>query len=217
MDDKTTMTGAQVHAERLDDWRQLLSTLTTRLLTGDFVTGAGLVAAITEAAEESQHHPDLDLRYPHLDVTLTSHDVGGLTQRDVRMARTISALAAEHGVSADPTQLSTLELALDTADLTRVRPFWAALLGSETGKPDEVVDSSGRLPSLWFQSAEPGEVPAQRFHYDLHVPHDVARARIEAALAAGGTMVDDAEAPSFWILADADGNRACVCTWQGRD
>ena len=42
----------------------------------------------------------------------------------------------------------------------------------------------------------------------------MAEERVAAALAAGGTLVDDEAAPSFWVLADADGNRACVCTAQ---
>lgn len=218
-DDRTRLTGPQILAEGLDDWRQLLGTLQTRWQTGDFVTGAALVAGITAAAEESQHHPDLDLRYPHLDVVLTSHDVGGLTRRDVRLARRISALAAERGVRADPASVTAVELALDTADAARLLPFWAAVLGLDPdhGRPDEVVDPAGRLPSLWFQDTEEHEEPRQRFHLDVHVPHDVVDDRIAAALAAGGTLVSDDEAPSFWVLADADGNKACLCTWQDRD
>jgi 4a-hydroxytetrahydrobiopterin dehydratase len=44
------------------------------------------------------HHPDLDLRYPHVDVRLSSHDAGGVTDRDVKLARTISEYAADEGV-----------------------------------------------------------------------------------------------------------------------
>ena len=75
-------------------------------------------------------------------------------------------------------------------------------------------DPTARCPTLWFQETEPHETPRQRFHLDIWVPHDVARARIAAALEAGGTLVSDTEAPSFTVLADADGNKACVCTWQ---
>jgi 4a-hydroxytetrahydrobiopterin dehydratase len=49
------------------------------------------------------------------------------------------------------------------------------------------------------------------------VPHDVAVSRTEAALAAGGHLVTDRYARSWWVLADADGNEACVCTWQDRE
>lgn len=56
-----------------------------------------------------------------------------------------------------------------------------------------------------------------RLVLDVDVPHDVASTRIAAALAAGGVMVSDRAAPAFWVLADAEGNEVCVCTWQGRD
>ncbi|MEJ8670307.1 VOC family protein [Streptomyces sp. MS1.AVA.1] len=47
-------------------------------------------------------------------------------------------------------------------------------------------------------------------HVDVWVPHDRAEARVEAAIAAGGRLVDDTHAPSLWILADPEGNEACV-------
>jgi 4a-hydroxytetrahydrobiopterin dehydratase len=56
-----------------------------------------------------------------------------------------------------------------------------------------------------------------RIHVDVSVPHDEAPLRIEATLAAGGTVQSDAEAPAFWVLADPEGNEACITTWQGRD
>jgi 4a-hydroxytetrahydrobiopterin dehydratase len=49
------------------------------------------------------------------------------------------------------------------------------------------------------------------------VPHDQAPARLEAALAAGGRLLSDAAAPAFWVLADPEGNEACITTWQARD
>lgn len=49
------------------------------------------------------------------------------------------------------------------------------------------------------------------------IAHDEAARRIEAAVAAGGRISYDAEAPAFWVLADPEGNEACICTWQGRD
>ncbi|GCD91998.1 4a-hydroxytetrahydrobiopterin dehydratase [Nocardioides sp. LS1] len=219
MSDRTLRTHTDtVAAEGLDDWRWMLRALHARFRTGDFVTGLRLATAITEAAEEMDHHPDLDLRYPHLNVRLSSHDVGGVTDRDLRLARRISELAAEAGVAADPASVQVLELALDTADLERVRPFWLAALGmSETASPDELVDKGGSLPTLWFQETDPHDEPRQRFHVDITVPPEVAPGRIEAALAAGGTLVSAAREPAFTILADAEGNKACVCTSAGRD
>ena len=204
----------------LDDWRRLATALHTRFQTNGFDKGLALVNAIGEAAEEMDHHPDVDLRWGQVDVKTWSHDVSGITERDVRLARRISEIAADMGIPAAPDQVQALELALDTADFSRVKPFWRAVLGMGDGRPgvdDEVVDPSGALPSMWFQETEPHETPRQRFHLDIWVPHDRAEERIAAALAAGGTLVSDAEAPSFTVLADEDGNKVCVCTWQARD
>ena len=218
-DDTTTLTRSQVAAEGLDDWRVMLGALYARFDTGSFAAGLALVNAIADAAEEANHHPDLDLRYPHLNVKLTSHDVGGVTRRDLRMARRISALAAEQGVAADPSAVQVLEVALDTADRSATRPFWKAVLGlaDSPSNDNDAVDAAGSLPTLWFQDTDSEEADRQRFHLDITVPPEVAAGRIEQALAAGGTLVSDATAPAFVVLADAEGNQVCVCTSEGRD
>ena len=217
-DDRQRLDGHQVEAELLADWRVLFGVLHARFETGDFATGLKLVDAIGAAADKADHHPDVDLSYPRVDVRLSSHDVGGVTQRDVRLARVISELAGELGATPRPDQTSVLELALDTSDFEEVKPFWAALLGyEETGEYDvELVDPGGRRPTIWFQKSEPGEAPAQRWHLDLRIPPEAVDGRIQAALDAGGTLVSDARAPSFWVLADAQGNQACITTWLGR-
>ena len=202
----------------LDDWRWLLGILHARFRTGSFVKGLELANRIGEVAEEANHHPDLDLSYPTLDVRLVSHDVGGVTSRDLELARRISEIAAELGVEAAPSETTALEIGLDVPNEEEVRDFWAAVLGYEVrGDGRQVEDPGGRRTALWFQrSAESvGEVQ-QRFHYDVIVPIEVAQERIDAALAAGGTLVTDEHAPAFWVLADQHGNKACVCTPEGR-
>src|SRR5512138_1597789 len=114
------LTPTEVEAANLTDWRPLARALHTRFRTGSFVTGLRLVNAIGEAAEAANHHPDLDLRYPHLNVRLFSHDVGGITDRDIALATRISQLAADLGVAADPSAVSVLELALDTPGYQRI-------------------------------------------------------------------------------------------------
>lgn len=205
---------AAFHEAGLTDWRHLLNALHTRYDPGSYAAGLALVAAIGAAAEEQDHHPDLDLRWGHLNIRLSSHDSGGVTGRDLRLARRITELAAAAGAVARPELVQRVEIGLDTAGWQRIRPFWKALLaGSGNPRlPDEVGDPDGAMPTLWFQETEPHEVPKQRFHLDVHVPRDVADARIAAALAAGGTLVSDADAPGFTVLADPDGNKACVCT-----
>jgi 4a-hydroxytetrahydrobiopterin dehydratase len=217
-DPKRRLTSQDVEAEGLGDWRILFSTLHARFETGSFATGLELVNRIGAAAEERNHHPDIDLTYPRVDVRLTSHDTGGVTSRDVELARTISGYAAELGATADPASVQVLEIGLDSADQQEILPFWAAVLGMEqTPDPVELVDKVGRLPNLWFQETDPHDVPRQRFHLDIRVPPEVAESRIRAAIEAGGTLVTDEYAPRFWVLADAQGNKACVCTWQGRE
>ncbi|GGO70430.1 VOC family protein [Nocardioides deserti] len=219
-DDRTVLSGHDVEAELLADWRVMFDQLHARFATGDFATGLRLVAAIGEAAEEADHHPDVELTYAAVVVRLWSHDVGGTTMRDVRLAREISDAAARVGATPEPERLSVLELALDTDDLEAVRPFWAALLGYEGDDetPDELRDPTGHGPTLWFQESDPRSPDdvEQRFHLDLRVPPEVAERRVRAAVEAGGTLVDEGRAPSFWVLADAQGNRACITTWLGR-
>jgi 4a-hydroxytetrahydrobiopterin dehydratase len=212
----TKLTGQQIAAEGLVGWVSLVDGLRTRVRTGDFATGLALVDAIGAAAEEADHHPDVDLRYPHVDIRLVSHDIGGITERDVRMARTVSALIADAGLEQTTSGVSALELALDTPDRSAVLPFWAAVFAREPGQnDDELRDVAGVLPTMWFQGSGTEE-PRQRWHPDVWVDPAEVQPRIDAALAAGGTLVSDAEAPSFWVLADPDGNKVCLCTWQSR-
>ena len=217
-DPKLVLRYPQVQAEELDDWRFFLMKLHARFKTGSFVTGLELVTRITAAAEEANHHPDVVLTYPHVDVDLQSHDVHGVTSRDVALARAISEIAAELGGEAAPRDVSTLELGLDVPDGDLVKPFWAAVLGYDDRPYHQVEDPAGRNSTLWFQEAPgaTGEVE-QRFHLDIVVPRDVAEERVQAAIAAGGTLVSEAAVPAWWVLADAHGNRVCVCTADGRD
>jgi len=116
------LTNQQILDASLDDWRKLAQGIHARFLTGDFVTGLTFVAAVTEAAETANHHPDVRLTYPLVDLTLVSHDVGRVTQRDIDLARRISEIAREHGIGAQPDAVTQLELALDTADLPASDP-----------------------------------------------------------------------------------------------
>jgi 4a-hydroxytetrahydrobiopterin dehydratase len=214
----STLTGHEIAQAELAGWSFLHGGLQTRLLTKDFATGLRLVAGVGAAAEEANHHPDLDLRYPHLDIRLTTHDAGGVTDRDVALARAISEMAANEGVVAAPRAAKLVEVALDTPDVEAVLPFWRAVLDMRElrgpGYGPELRDDV--LPNLWFQGSG-SEEPRQRFHFDLWVSPEVVEARIAAAITAGGVLVSDADAPAFWVLADADGNRVCLCTWQDRD
>ena len=88
--------------EGLHDWRVADEAATARFHTGSFATGVELVVAIGRDADAADHHPDVDLRYDHVDVRLTSHDVGGLSRRDVELARKIIEAARTLGAQPDP-------------------------------------------------------------------------------------------------------------------
>lgn len=200
---------------RLSDWRPLLGVLHARFATRSFEAGSRLVAAIAAVAEEMDHHPDVDLRYRVVTVRTISHDVGHVTLRDVDLAVRISELARAAGHPALSASLSALELALDVVDMPACRAFWAAVLGYAE-RQDDVVDPNGSLPSLWFQDMDPPRTQRNRFHLDLTIPPEEVQGRLDAALSAGGRLVSDEAAPSFWVLADPEGNEVCLCTWQGR-
>ncbi|MFV0534139.1 MAG: 4a-hydroxytetrahydrobiopterin dehydratase [Cumulibacter sp.] len=212
------LTATEIRAADLPDWRYLACELHARFRTGDFVTGAELVADITVVAQAANHHPDLSLSYPYLDVRLMSHDVGAVTERDLDLAAQISQIAAAKGIAADPRVLAELDVALDASAHGTVGEFWAVVLaGSRDALVDDMItDPHGRLPRLWLQATEPHPEPRQRFHYDLWVAEDTLDERIAAALTAGGVIVDDQHAPDFVVLADPEGNKVCLCTQAGR-
>jgi 4a-hydroxytetrahydrobiopterin dehydratase len=201
----------------LDDWRLITAQLRANFRAGSFQQATALAAAIAAAADAADHHPELDIRYPdQVIVTLTTHHTNGITTADVTLAQQISQLAATAGARAEFSALQQVEIALDTLDASRIRPFWAAVLGyREVG--GMLVDPARLGPPMWFQTMTAPRTERQRFHIDVSVPHEQAAARIDAALAAGGRMVNDRYARSWWVLADADGNEACICTWRDRD
>ena len=211
------VTATQIAAlDGLDDWRFVLGTLRGDFQAGSYPAAAALVVAITEASEAAVHHPDIDIRYPgRVRVVLTTHAMGGVTELDVALARDISRLAAAAGAAAAPEHGQALEIAIDTMDADRIRPFWAAVLGYREVNGN-LVDPLRAGPAMWFQQMDEPRPQRDRFHLDVSVPHDQAEARVAAAIAAGGRLVTDAFARSWWVLADADGNEACVCTWQDR-
>ncbi|WP_250036108.1 VOC family protein [Paractinoplanes maris] len=213
----------------LTDWRKLAQGLHTRYLVDDFGVGARFVVAVGEAGDALGHHPRVSIGKGCVDLELvsddavyreddgTEHVVEWVTQQDVDLARRITELAADHGLVADPGSVSELELGLDTAHSAAIAPMWAALLtGSAAsrgrGSPsDEIRDATVRVPNLWFGDAEEHEAPRQRFHVEVYVAPEVAGQRIADALAAGGTVVDDSNAPAVTVIADPDGNKGIVC------
>lgn len=100
-DPKQILSTDQISEAALTGWHQINGTIQATFNTGDFLTGLQLVNLIGDSAETANHHPDIALTYPTVSLTLTSHDVGGLTVRDVELARKVNEHAAGLGVKAD--------------------------------------------------------------------------------------------------------------------
>ena len=218
------ITPSQFHgSDGVEDWRVLGEGAFAFFRTGSFAASARLLAAIGELAGIDDHHTAVDVRHDGVTVGLltTSDDYYGMSQRDVELARQISALAREQGVSADPTATQTLLVIPGAPIAAEVIPFWRAVLGYEprADSPEEdLVDPRGRGTPFWFESMdEPRSDGGGAIHLAVWVPHDQAEGRIAAALAAGGRIVRDEYAPMWWTLADAAGNEADIATVVGRD
>jgi 4a-hydroxytetrahydrobiopterin dehydratase len=209
-------------SEGVEDWRVLGDGACAYFRTGSFVAGARLVQAISELPGVDDHHPDVDVRHDGVTVRLitVADDYYGMSVRDVELARQISAIARELDLAAEPSALQSVLVIPGATDTAEVMPFWRAVLGYEPrpDSPDEdLVDPHSRAPAFWFeQMAQPRPDGGGAIHIAIWVPYEQAEARIAAALAAGGRMVCDEFAPSWWTLSDAAGNEADIATTMGR-
>jgi 4a-hydroxytetrahydrobiopterin dehydratase len=196
-------------APGVEKWRVGVNGATVVYRTGDFATGARLFEAIAELAEAADHHPDVDIRYSNVRVRLFTHSAHGLTVKDVALAQRISEAAEALRLDAQTAPQEQIMIAVATPDAARIMPFWRAATGFDAISDIELVDPLGRGPLIWMQ---PVDTPIRgRMHIDVVVPPDVAEERVAAALAAGGVMADDSNAPEWWTLADADGHKIDIC------
>jgi 4a-hydroxytetrahydrobiopterin dehydratase len=99
-DPQRKLSAAELAEVELTGWRLIGEAFTATFKTRKFSTGLELVNRIGASAEKVNHHPDITLTYLQVGVTLSSHDVGGITSRDIELARTISGHAADLGVAA---------------------------------------------------------------------------------------------------------------------
>jgi len=218
------ITPKQFHeADGTEDWRVLGEGACAYFRTGSFAVGARLVQGIAELDNLETHHPDVDLRHDGVTVRLltASSDWYGMSTRDLKLARRISAVAREQGLTADASAVQSLLVIPGAPDTSAVMPFWQAVLGYDRrpDSPDEdLVDPHDRDPSFWFERMnETRPDGGGAIHVAVWVPHDHAEARVAAALTAGGRMVRDQFAPAWWTLADAAGNEADIATVLTRD
>ncbi|PZS18923.1 MAG: 4a-hydroxytetrahydrobiopterin dehydratase [Pseudonocardiales bacterium] len=211
-------------------WRYVLGALCTSVAVTSLDRALQITSdVVAVGGQQVDDHLRVDLRPDRVELSLQTRAIGALTVRDTELARDISAAVARRGAvtgGATATELARpvqmLEMAIDALDIPTIRPFWKAVMAYTdepgTGGPDDaIVDPVGQLPAIWFQQMDAPRPQRNRVHFDITVAHDEAEPRVRAALDAGGVLVDDSYARSFWVLADVEGNEVCVCTWTDRD
>jgi 4a-hydroxytetrahydrobiopterin dehydratase len=211
-------------------WRYLLGTLSVAIPVRSLAQATQVAAAAVAACgDDADDHLRIDLRPDRVELSVRTAALGAVTGRDTRLAHGIASAVEALGLhpagptSADtPRPVQQLEMGIDALDIPTIRPFWKAVLAyvdepGGDGPSAAIVDPAGQLPPVWFQQMDAPRPQRNRVHFDITVAHDEAEARVRAALAAGGQLVNDSFARSFWVLADAEGNEVCVCTWTDRD
>ncbi|MEO5966329.1 MAG: VOC family protein [Candidatus Limnocylindrales bacterium] len=221
MDDRIGPT--EFHAaEGTGDWRVLSEGACAFFRTGSFAAGIRLVQAIGELEGLGAGHPDVDLRHDGVTIRLITvvGDYYGMSRRDIELAREISGIASAQGLVAEPSAVQSLLIIPGAPDTAAVMPFWQAVLGyvPRNDSPDEdLIDPRWRDAPFWFEPMrEPRPDGGGAIHIAVWVAPELAEARVAAALAAGGRLVRDSQAPAFWTLADAYGNEADIATTEGR-
>jgi 4a-hydroxytetrahydrobiopterin dehydratase len=214
-------------------WRLVVGVIRTSVPVPSLAQAADVARTVAGVAGTSDSL-SVDLRPDQAVLTLQSRAGGWVGPGEVEAAQRITAAVAELGLATQPglgaadpdgsRSVQVLEIAIDALDIPAVRPFWRAVLGygDEPGADGSdpgagLADPVGQGPTIWFQQMDEPRPQRNRIHFDVVVPDDEAGHRIQATLDAGGRLINDSEAPAFWVLADPEGNEACVCTWLARD
>jgi 4a-hydroxytetrahydrobiopterin dehydratase len=203
---------AFLKADGLEDWVVLHGGATAVFRAGSLGEAARLAEAITQVAGLEGEGALLTIAERGLTVRLT-RDVWALEPRHIDLAREVSAVARDHGAVADRAAVQEVQLAIaakpDAIDIG----FWRAVLGYDQMSDDNGVDRLGHGSTVWMQELDEAKPLRHAMHVDVSVARERAEARLAAAVAAGGRIVDESGAPGSWILADRAGNKVCIAAW----
>jgi len=206
----------------VDDWRVVVDGANAFFRASSFAASAAFVEAIAGLPRMGEIGTGVDIRHDGVTVKLLTQadDWWGPSGRDVDLARAISTIAREHGLVSDTTAIQGMLIVPGGPDTAAIMPFWQAVLGyvPRPDSPEEdLVDPHGRGPSIWFETIDHPREEGGGIHLAVWLPPELAEARVKAALAAGGRLVRDTQAPTWWTLADAEGNEIDVSTVLQRD
>src|SRR3954454_16983245 len=173
---------------------------------------ANLADAIAQLPGVDGSGTQLAMTDGRLSVRLT-RDMWHLEERHIELARAISAIARTHRAVADRVAVQEVQLAVAAQPEAVNVGFWRAALGYASASDDNGVDPLGHGSSVWMQDLDGAKPLRHAMHVDVSVAREHVEARVAAAVAAGGRIVDDSNAPAHWPLADRPGNRVCICAW----
>jgi 4a-hydroxytetrahydrobiopterin dehydratase len=207
------MTAKEFHDRPgVEDWRVLYWGAHAFYACDGFAHAARLVGAIAEVVAELGHEPDVDVRPHGITLRTFTHRNGSLSAIDAELARRVSEAVRAAGGRPDPAQLMVLGLAVAQDRGADVRPFWSAVLGYEHVDDADAIDPHRRNPHVWVHELDPPKPGRGRTHIDISVPADQAQARVDAALAAGGRLVD-ASAHGWWTIASPENHGIDIAAW----
>jgi 4a-hydroxytetrahydrobiopterin dehydratase len=199
-------------AEGVEDWVVLHGGATAVFRVPSLGEAARLAVAVEKVPGLDGSGVLLTVADDRLSVRLT-RGVFRLEVRHIDLARAVSATARRHGAVADRAGVQEVQLAIaakpDAVDVG----FWRAVLGYAPLADDNAIDPLGHGSTVWMQELNPDKPLRHAMHIDVSVARDHVEARVAAALAAEGRIVDDTDAPAGWILADRAGNRVCIAAW----
>jgi 4a-hydroxytetrahydrobiopterin dehydratase len=198
-------------ADGIDEWAVLHGGPTVVFRVGSHLEAARLAAAVAEVPG-LEPRSLLTVASDRLTVKLT-REMWGTEAKHVDVARAISAVAREHGATADRGAVQEVQLAIAAKPEAIDLGFWRAVLGYAPMHDDNGIDPLGQGSTVWMQDLDPAKPLRHAMHVDVSVARDDAEARMQAAVAAGGRVVDDSSAPGAWILADRSGNKVCIAAW----
>jgi 4a-hydroxytetrahydrobiopterin dehydratase len=210
-----TITAKAFHdSDGVTEWHVLYSGAVAHWRTGSLVEGARFAGQISTAAREVGRDPHIDIR-PRDVVVTTRRDDGMLDARDIELAQRVSRIARDAGLESDASALQAIQIFVAHAPGVDVRPFFDAAFGYDDVGDSDAADPNGRGIPLAFNPID--RVGRGRTHIDVSVPADQAEARVRAALAAGGRLVDESHAPSWWTLASPDNHGVDIAAWTDLD
>jgi 4a-hydroxytetrahydrobiopterin dehydratase len=199
-------------AEGVDDWVVLHGGATAVFRVGSLDEAARLAGAVAAVPGLAGSGALLTVADTRLSVRLT-RDLWFLDQQHVELARAVSAVARAHGAPADRASVQEVQLAIAAKPDGIDVGFWRAVLGYDPMSDDNAVDPLGHGTTVWMQDLDEAKPLRHAMHVDVSVAREQGEARVAAALAAGGRIVDESDAPGAWILADRAGNKVCIAAW----